>query len=91
MRVYVICHTMLVMDLHLEQHSIQNRWKRMDGKIGGNPHNLVFTKEAGQHVSRGAAYKNFKQIVTEMRLPKVRLHDLRHTRVTLFFLKKPHK
>lgn len=53
----------------------------MAGKIWDKPYNLVFTNEVGQHLSQGKAYKNFKQIVTEMGLSKVRFHDLLHPHV----------
>lgn len=55
-------------------------------KSGGkwsNPEGFVFTNENGEHVKRVTVYNNFKRIVTEMGLPDVRFHDLRHTYATI--------
>ena len=43
----------------------------------------VFTRELGGHLNPDALSKKFPQILEEMGLPRVRLHDLRHTHATL--------
>jgi integrase len=39
----------------------------------------VFTDELGCHLKHNTVYKNFKDIVSEMGLPELRFHDLRHS------------
>ena len=39
----------------------------------------VFTDELGCHLKHNTVYKNFKEIVSEMGIPEVRFHDLRHS------------
>ena len=41
--------------------------------------NLVFTDEIGNRVTPQALYRAFKIIVTELEMPMVRFHDLRHS------------
>ena len=43
----------------------------------------VFTAEDGQHLSPEAVTRWFRQAVRNSMLPKIRLHDLRHTHATL--------
>jgi integrase len=43
----------------------------------------VFTRQFGEHLNPDALSKKFPQILEEMGLPRVRLHDLRHTHATL--------
>ena len=40
---------------------------------------LVFTDEIGNRVTPQALYRAFKLVVTELDMPKVRFHDLRHS------------
>ena len=40
---------------------------------------LVFTDESGHRITPQAAYRAFKLVVTELGMPKVRFHDLRHS------------
>lgn len=46
-------------------------------------HGLVFTREDGQPVHPDRASKLFDQHVNTAGLPRIRLHDLRHTHATL--------
>ena len=43
----------------------------------------VFTAEDGQHLNPEAVTRWFRQAVKHSLLPKIRLHDLRHTHATL--------
>ena len=45
----------------------------------GEFQNIVFTNEFGGHMKPKTLHKRFKAIVTEMGLPDMRFHDLRHT------------
>jgi len=40
---------------------------------------LVFTDESGHRITPQAAYRAFKLVVTELGMPNVRFHDLRHS------------
>ena len=40
---------------------------------------LVFTDESGHRITPQAAYRAFKLVVTDLGMPQVRFHDLRHS------------
>ena len=61
----------------------QTEWKLQYGTAYNNDLNLVFTNPLGKHLTSVTIYNHFKAIVTEMGLPEVRFHDLRHTYATL--------
>ncbi|MBR3015690.1 MAG: site-specific integrase [Clostridia bacterium] len=61
----------------------QTEWKLQYGTAYNNDLNLVFTNPLGKHLTSVTIYNHFKSIVTEMGLPEVRFHDLRHTYATL--------
>ncbi len=41
--------------------------------------NLVFTDEAGHHLTKPTVYREYKRIVTSIGRPDARFHDLRHS------------
>lgn len=57
----------------------QQECKEKAGDLWDNPEGLVFTNETGGHLCHFTVLKHFKKIVTDMGLPEVRFHDLRHT------------
>ena len=61
----------------------QAEWKLMYGAAYHNDLNLVFTNPLGKHLTDVTVYNHFKAIVTQMGLPEIRFHDLRHTYATL--------
>lgn len=61
----------------------QSEWKLQYGEVYENDLNLVFTNPFGKHLTSVTIYNHFKAIVTQMGLPEVRFHDLRHTYATL--------
>jgi len=61
----------------------QTEWKLMYGAAYHNDLNLVFTNPLGKHLTDVTVYNHFKAIVTQMGLPEIRFHDLRHTYATL--------
>ena len=61
----------------------QAEWKLQYGEVYENDLNLVFTNPFGKHLTSVTIYNHFKAIVTQMGLPEVRFHDLRHTYATL--------
>ena len=56
----------------------QAEWKLQFGAIYQNKDNFVFTNSLGRHLATHTVYRAFKNLVNEMGLPEVRLHDLRH-------------
>lgn len=48
-----------------------------------NSLNFVFTTEEGNFCTRTSVYKHGKMVFTQMGLPELRIHDLRHTFATL--------
>lgn len=51
--------------------------------IWDNPLNLVFTNEAGGHLSPQTVYLHFKRIAASIGAPQTRFHDLRHSYAVL--------
>ena len=56
----------------------QMRWVRhRDGSLGAR--DFIFTFRSGKPLSLGTATKRFMDLVAGIDLPRIRLHDLRHT------------
>ena len=53
------------------------------GPIWSNPDDLVFTDEAGKHLTFFMFYRRFKAIAAGIGRPDARPHDLRHTAATV--------
>ena len=53
------------------------------GSSWSNPDDLVFTNDLGKHIATFTVYKYFKEVVTQIGLPEMRFHDLRHGYATL--------
>ena len=49
------------------------------GSAWNNKDNLVFTNEIGGHLVHHTVYRHYKEIVTELGIPDLRFHDLRHS------------
>jgi len=49
------------------------------GEAWDNPMNLVFTNPLGGYLVHVTVYKHYKRLVTELGIPEMRFHDLRHT------------
>ena len=67
-----------VMQWLKRQHGKQEEWKVLAGTAWKDT-GLIFTNELGDHLMPHTIYHNFKRIVTDMGLPSVRFHDLRHS------------
>lgn len=61
----------------------QAEWKLAHGQLYQNADNLVFTNELGKHLATCTVRGKFKKIVSQLGLPEVRFHDLRHSYATL--------
>ena len=68
-----------VMDALREQQRKQAQWAAELGSAWDNSKNLVFTTQTGRYVNNKTLWMNFKRIVTELGMPELRFHDLRHT------------
>lgn len=68
-----------VMEILLQQQSLQAGWKSKAGPLWSNPSGFVFTNETGRHLVASTVYRHFKQLVESIGLPHVRFHDLRHS------------
>ena len=68
-----------VMDALKEQQRRQAQWATELGSAWDNSENLVFTTQMGRYINNKTIWMNFKRIVTELGMPELRFHDLRHT------------
>lgn len=68
-----------VMDALKEQQRRQAQWATEFGSAWNNSENLVFTTQMGRYINNKTIWMNFKRIVTELGMPELRFHDLRHT------------
>ncbi len=67
-----------VMQLLKRHRAEQNAMRLMAGSAWQN-NNYVFCNEIGEPLCAHTIYNNYKRIVTEMGIPKSRVHDLRHS------------
>ncbi|MDL2318482.1 site-specific integrase [Eubacteriales bacterium OttesenSCG-928-A19] len=67
-----------VMETLRKQQQAQNEWKRAAGALWVDD-GFVFTDELGAHLARQTTYKQYKKVVADIGLPKLRFHDLRHS------------
>lgn len=74
----VIAPAPFVMGLLREQQRRQAEWRLKAGPAWEDS-GLVFTNEAGGHLSHHTVYHNFKLVVASIGMPEVRFHDLRHS------------
>jgi integrase len=66
------------------QRARQQQQRQLAGTLWkGNPDNLVFTSKVGTPVEPRNALRRFQAILAGAGLPKMRLHDLRHSAVAL--------
>ena len=75
-RTFTVPHS--VMTVLQKARRKQAEWKLSHGQLFQNTDNLVFTNELGEHLATHTVWKQFKQIVSQLGLPEVRFHDLRH-------------
>ena len=67
-----------VMEMLKRQQMLQHEMQIAAGVARANKWNLVFTNELGEHLTHLTVYKDFKRIVSDIGMPNVRFHDLRH-------------
>ena len=69
----------IVMQKLQEQKRHQTEWRLRAGPAWENPLDLVFTNELGRHLLHHTVYMDYKAIVAEIGVPKLRFHDMRHS------------
>jgi integrase len=62
-----------------EQKRAQAKMRLKAGEVWSSAENYIFTNELGEHLARQTVYKHFKRIVSDLGIPEVRFHDLRHS------------
>ncbi len=68
-----------VMQLLRTQRRRQTEQRLKAGELWSNPWDLVFTNEAGGHLTQKTVSRHFKRIAEGIGLPDLRFHDLRHS------------
>jgi integrase len=66
----------------------EHRKRQREQRVAAGPaweadHDWVVTDEIGRFVSPGNVSYEFRKVVEQLDLPRIRLHDLRHTHATL--------
>lgn len=72
-------------DLDTNTENVLVRWRRRQRR-DGHPTGLsnpMFTNTSGEPVHAGSIYQLFERQVRKLGLPRIRLHDLRHTHASL--------
>jgi integrase len=67
----------------LREHRERQLGERLDWGAAYEPHGLVFCREDGTPLWPRTFSRSFDHHVRDAGLPKIRLHDLRHTHATL--------
>ena len=67
----------------LKRHRNRQRKERLKAGSWWNPSNLVFTSTIGTPLDERNVRKAFRAILHNAKLPKIRIHDLRHTCASL--------
>lgn len=67
-----------IMEMLRKTKQTQDDYKKEFGEMFKDS-GFVFTNEIGNRVTPQALYRAFKLVVTELDMPKVRFHDLRHS------------
>jgi len=68
-----------VMQRLWQERARQAECRLKAGELWDNPNGLVFTNDFGRHLSPDTVYKAFKRIVSDLGLPDLPFHGLRHT------------
>jgi len=69
-----------MMKEHKKNQSVQ---RLKAGELWQNENNLIFTNDFGKHLYPNAIDRNVKKVFTDIGVPQMRFHDLRHSYATL--------
>lgn len=67
-----------IMALLRRQRVTQAEWRLKAGAVWEDT-GLVFTNEAGGHLTHRTVHKDFKKVAAQIGIPETRFHDLRHS------------
>lgn len=68
-----------VLEALKEQRAQQRRWKLSAGSLWKNAEDLVFTDEAGRHLSPNTVRSALAKLTSQIGIERFRFHDLRHS------------
>lgn len=68
-----------VIEVLKKQKKRQEHWADLLGSEWDNWENLVFTTETGRYINNKTLYMHFKRVARSIGMPKLRVHDLRHS------------
>jgi len=72
-----------VLDVLKKVRTRQAEQRLCAGSSWANKDNLVFTNALGEHVHTKTLYRRFKKVASDIGIPELRFHDLRHSYATL--------
>lgn len=67
----------------LERQKVFEDMNKRLGKHNKNKDGFIFFTDEGNHLTHTILYKRFKKIVNKIKIPNLRIHDLRHTFATI--------
>lgn len=67
----------------MKRHKVRQTEARLKAGPLWQEEGFVFTDEVGHRLSPNTVYHNYKRLVASIGLPEARLHDLRHSHVSL--------
>jgi integrase len=67
----------------LREHRIRQKEARLKAGISWQEHHLVFCNRRGGFLNPNILLRHFYQLLDEAGLPRIRLHDLRHSAATI--------
>lgn len=70
----------------LQAHRIKQLTHIMAHRDNYDDHDLVFARPDGKPIHPHRLYKHFRAIIERAGVPRIRIHDLRHTHATLLLL-----
>jgi integrase len=76
-----------VVDILRKHKEQQDVWRKVSV---WEEHGLVFTTYVGTSISTRNLLRDFQDLLAELGLPKIRIHDLRHTHATLLLMGNIH-
>ena len=74
----------------LRAHYVQQLELRLESVSTWQDDGWVFTRRDGRHLNPDDVSRGFKNLITDLHLPNVRFHDLRHTHASLMLAAGEH-
>jgi integrase len=67
----------------LEEHSDRQNAQRVEADDAWQDHDLVFASGHGTPINPNNLLRDFRRLMAQAGVPRIRIHDLRHTHITL--------